>query len=65
MNKKMVILLECANPSFRDIMGGEVELVLPDGCVGVSYIFESKKKAFQWSSRGTKAPVVQIAYEKA
>ena len=65
MNKKMVILLECANPYLMDTMGKKEEFELPDGCVGVSYIFESKKKAFQWSSRGTKAPVMQIAYEKA
>jgi hypothetical protein len=49
MNKKMCIagVVNEGRISMKDIFGKKVELTptLPDGCIGISFVFESKKAA--------------------
>ena len=42
--KKKVISLKCHKP-IVEVMGREVSIPLPKGCLGICWVFESKKDA--------------------
>ena len=42
--KKKVMNLRCSKPVI-EVMGQEVKLPLPKGCLGACWVFESKKSA--------------------